>query len=475
MKGMIEGMAHERDADWKRAAAPLLALGLVAADLLGLYFYLGRRLFILNPVWIYLSLYAVAFGLYVYAAGRLVPKVPPALSRAAVPAILLLGLLFRLAVLPAPPGLSTDMNRYVWDGRLIDHGINPYHWAPYAQSLRFLRDPLWNDLEYKSFQTIYMPVSQALFAGENALFHNNLIGYKLVYVLFDLGVMGLILLLLRGLELPPTRIIWYAWCPIPITEVALAGHQDIVGVFFLLLAFILARRSETARWAAIALVAAALTKGFALLLLPLFCRTYGKRFTLLAVGALLYLGMPLWVYLPEFLHGMNQYLNTVNVNSGLFHALNQLLAQITRYHETIAQKVSDAAILGIVFWSARWPAASFPDLLRRAFIVLAGTLLLVPTLFPWYLLWALPFLPMMSRPSVSLILLSGLVALVYTFYISIVSYWWLPFVEYGPFYLALAWEFQLWRGFRKTLGGDAGPRERPLPPPPGLPRQTLGA
>ena len=47
-------------------------------------------------------------------------------------------------------------------------------------------------MEYKSYQAIYMPVSQAVFALGNALFGNNLIGYKFLYLLFDIGVMALL-------------------------------------------------------------------------------------------------------------------------------------------------------------------------------------------------------------------------------------------------------------------------------------------
>ena len=216
------------------------------------------------------------------------------------------------------------MYRYVWDGRLTLHGINPYHYAPNAGQLRPLRDmDIWVPMEYKAYQTIYMPVSQAVFAArELRCSADNLIGYKCLYFLFDVGVMALLWRLLLALGRPPSLLVWYAWSPLPITEISLAGHQDVVGVFFLLLAFLLARRPRTEWGAALALVAAALTKGFALLLLPLFCRTFGRRFTLIAACALVYLGLPLWLRLPQFLHGMNQYLNYVNVNSGLFHWLN---------------------------------------------------------------------------------------------------------------------------------------------------------
>lgn len=430
----------------KRAISwPLVTFVIVACDLLGLYVYLGRRLYIQHPIWVYLFLYATLFVFYVYAAGRLVPRLPRSSARWAVPLTLVFGILFRVAVLPAPPMLSTDMYRYAWDGRLTLHGINPYRWAPNAPGLRFLRDPLWEVMEYKPYQTIYMPVSQALFAVNNALFGNNLIGYKCVYALFDIGVMWLLLRFLYRLGRAPTQVIWYAWCPLPVTEVSLAGHQDIVGVFFLLLTFWLALQPKRVGWAALTLVASVLTKGFALLLLPVFCRTFGRRFTLCAAAALVYLGMPMWVYLPQFLHGMSQYLDNVHANAGLFYFVNLGLTPVTRFHYLIAKILSDLVILGMMLWSAWRPAETVDDLLRRSFAVLAVTLLVVPTLFPWYLIWLLPLMPLLGkRPSWAFVLLSGLVVLLYTFYIAQVAYWWTPIVEYVPFYVVLAWEYA-WR------------------------------
>jgi len=431
------------------ALAALCFAGLSIALVFG---YLGQRRFLLNPVWIYITGYAVAFGWYAYAGARVLPalaRVPP---RTVVPIILAFACLFRVLVLPAPPSLSTDMYRYAWDGRLTLQGINPYRWTPNSQTLRGLRDPLWQQMEYKPYQTIYMPVSQGMFALANALFGGNLIGYKLLYVLFDLGVIALLLRLLAWLKRPLAQVIWYAWCPLPITEVALAGHQDIVGVFCLLLALDLLLRRRGVVGGALALAAAVLTKGFALLLIPLFVRNYGHRFTVAIGLALLYLGLPMWVYLPMFLHGMTQYLDNVHANAGLFYWMNSGLAHLSRHHHfAITEKLSDSVIGATALWVAWKPVTTDDRLIRRAFVVLAVTLLVIPTLFPWY----------------AFVLLTGLSVLLYTYYISIKAYWWTPLAEYGPFYAALALEYFWWRRsrrprFERTLRMS---REHPVLPP----------
>ncbi len=83
--------------------------------------------------------FALAGGAFYLAAVHLVRR--HAVPRWALPAILLVGLAARLLVLVAPPVLSTDIYRYVWDGRVQAAGINPYRFIPADPALAPLRDP----------------------------------------------------------------------------------------------------------------------------------------------------------------------------------------------------------------------------------------------------------------------------------------------------------------------------------------------
>jgi len=178
----------------------------------------------------------------------------------------------------------------------------------------------------------------------------------------------------------------------------------------------------------------------------------------------------MWVYLPMFLHGMTQYLDNVHANAGLFHWLNLALLPISRrHHFDITEKISDLVIGAAALWAARTPAPTDGSLVRRAFAVLAIALLVIPSLFPWYLIWPLALMPLLGRrPSYAFVLLTGLSVLIYTYYVSIKAYWWTPLAEYGPFYAALATEYLLWRRarrprFEKTLRMS---RPHPALPPP---------
>lgn len=461
--------AEPVDRTERLALAMLIFTGVA---LFALFLYMGRRIDLILPVWIYLFLYAVAFGYYLYAAGRLMPRLTH--WRVTAPLVFGFGVLFRLAVVFAPPSISTDIYRYVWDGRLILHGMNPYHYAPNASELRSLRDfTIWIPMEYKAYQDIYMSTSQVFFGIGGFLFGNSLTGFKLMYLTLDVGLMAVIWRLLVVLRRPPALLIWYAWSPLPVTEISLAGHQDVAGILLMLLAFLLVRRPRTEWAGAIALAAAVLTKGFALLLLPLFVRTFGRRFGLIAVLTLTVLGIPMLIRLPEFLHGMKQYLSLVNVNSGLFHFLNLALSLVTHWHYQITARLGDAAIVAVTLWAARRPADSYTDLLRRSFLTLAVMLLVIPTLFPWYLLWVMPFMCLVGqRPSIAFVLLTGSVALLYIFYVHLSTLWWTPWVEYLPFYVVLWWEWRRWRTAQLPSRVNGPQREAP---PPSYLKPSLGA
>src|SRR5215469_5685831 len=87
------------------------------------------------------------------------------LSRRALIGVFAVAALMRLVVLLAPPYLSDDINRYVWDGRVQGAGISPYRYIPADPHLAALRDetvfPKINRADYAP--TIYPPVAEYIF------------------------------------------------------------------------------------------------------------------------------------------------------------------------------------------------------------------------------------------------------------------------------------------------------------------------
>src|SRR5215468_10068014 len=183
--------------------------------------------------------------------------------------ILIGGVLFRCVLVPLdPPRLSTDIYRYIWDGRLQGAGVNPYLYIPVDPRLAGLRDdkiyPNINRKEYA--HTIYPPVAQAFFFVVTRV-TQSIPGFKGMLVLVDLVTMGLAAATLRAIGQPAERVIAYAWHPLPIFEFAGAGHIDALMICFIALA-LFARANQKFGIAGVALGAATLVKFFPVILLP---------------------------------------------------------------------------------------------------------------------------------------------------------------------------------------------------------------
>ena len=142
-----------------------------------------------------------------------------------------------LVVVLAPPYLSSDIYRYVWDGRVIAAGINPYRYVPNDPHLAALRDPeIFPEINRGNYaRTIYPPAAQAIFflvtrVGE------SLTVMKLAMVGFEAIAVVLMLRLLTAAGRPAAWIAVYAWHPLPLWEFAGSGHIDAAMIAFVALA-----------------------------------------------------------------------------------------------------------------------------------------------------------------------------------------------------------------------------------------------
>src|SRR6516165_775638 len=192
--------------------------------------------------------------------------------------ILIGGVLFRLILVPLdPPRLSTDIYRYIWDGRLQGAGINPYLYVPVDSRLARLRDdsiyPNINRREYA--HTIYPPVAQIFFYLVTRVTQIDP-GFKVVLVLLDLVTMGLVSATLRAIGQPAERVIVYAWHPLPVYEFGASGHIDALMICFIALA-LFARAHQKFGIAGFALGAATLVKLMPVVLLPAIYRRWDKK------------------------------------------------------------------------------------------------------------------------------------------------------------------------------------------------------
>ena len=158
---------------------------------------------------------------------------------------LLLGaaIVFRLIFLFAIPNLSQDFYRFIWDGKLLLQGINPYIFTPDeliakppiegAQILYAGMGELsaGNPTNYPPLNQLFFALA-ALFGGNSIL--GAVVSLRLFLIAADVGIFYFGRKLLQKMNLPENRIFWYLLNPFIIIELTGNLHFEGVMVLFLL-------------------------------------------------------------------------------------------------------------------------------------------------------------------------------------------------------------------------------------------------
>jgi hypothetical protein len=224
--------------------------------------------------WMFVALMAVAGCIYLIAVALILRRPMPAANLWVVLAI---SVALRAVVLPVPPFLSSDMFRYVWDGKVQNAGISPYRFIPNDPALTALRDgtiyPHIGRVEYA--RTIYPPMAQLLFRAEASI-SPTVLGMKTMMVAFELLGIVCTMGVLAISGLPLNRILIYAWNPLALWVFAGNGHVDAIAIGLIgaaLLAWILGRDVVVG----VLLGAAIAVKFLPLVVTPAFWRRWDWR------------------------------------------------------------------------------------------------------------------------------------------------------------------------------------------------------
>jgi hypothetical protein len=274
-------------------------------------------------------------------------------------------LLFGAAFVAAPPLLSDDLYRYLWEGRLWIEGFNPFRLAPDDPGLTHLRDDLWGHINNKPLATIYPPLSQLMFVVAQWLGGNvwTIKLLALVAHLFSVVVVARVCMERRA-------ALALALNPLLLSEAALNGHFDILcGAALLISAWALSRHRSVQ--AGIAACAAVGLKMVGLVVLPLFVRQ-PKVLVATGLGSALLLMPLVWSRAP------------VDVFALVDRLSRQLFEPASA--DLVARLVVAAALLVVC---ALVVHRRLPPLQATRALVWA-LLILSPQVHPWYLAWLLP-------------------------------------------------------------------------------------
>lgn len=303
---------------------------------------------------------------------------------------LVLAALWHLQFLRLPSGLDDDIHRYVWDGRIQRLGYNPYILVPSDPAVRGLHITETRNLNNPDVPSPYPAGAQLFFRAVTAI-HESTFALKVAFVVCDFAIIFVLLDVLRRNERGAHLVLAYAWNPLLAIEVAGSGHIDVVGALLLLMSFAaLVRRSQAI--AAVAFGLAVAVKLLPIVLLPLYWKRVRMRDAVLAAAVV---GL---LYVPYLNHGgipigsLVTYVQMFRFNDPVFAKLEQVAPQI-------------AAGLPVLvgFITATWLRSTSPEWSPDVFAwPMAASLLCAPVVYPWYLLWLLPFLR--SAPTLPIVI-----------------------------------------------------------------------
>lgn len=332
--------------------------------------------------------------------------------------ILGVALLLRLMFLFAPPQLSDDVYRYLWDGRQLLRGNNPYAAAPAAVQPPPDLATVHSRINHPGYVTLYPPAAQLVFAG-GAAAGSGITGLKAFLMLLDMGLCVLLMVVLGRLGMPFWRAVLYAWNPLPVLEIAGSGHVDGAGLTLLMGAFcllVMERNSTPAspprQWpfllSGALLACACLVKLFPLVLVPvLFLLVPASRRIHLTAGylaAMAALLLPFLPHLANMVATLDIYARNWEFAGFVFTTFRKItgsggIARLLVYGSFLIAAAWIFLRLAQRLRRERPPATAGRMAMDACYSLAMAMLLSTPTLQPWYALSLAVFLPFCAGPS----------------------------------------------------------------------------
>ena len=299
---------------------------------------------------------------------------------------LVLAAVWHIEFLRVPSGADDDIHRYVWDGRLQRLGYNPYIVVPSDPAAKGLHTPETRNLNNPDLPSPYPAGAQLFFRAVTAI-QESTFALKVAFVVCEFAIVFVLLDVLRCTRRGAHLVLAYAWNPLLALEVAGSGHVDIVGALLL----VVSAAALVRRWratAAVALGLAIAVKFLPVVLLPLYWKRVRMRDAALAAAVV---GL---LYVPFLNHGripigsLGTYVHSFRFNGPVFALLDQVAPPPLLAGLAVLVGLVTATWIGSAApeWSPDqfpWPMFAWP---------MAASLLCAPAVFPWYLLWLLPFL-----------------------------------------------------------------------------------
>jgi len=324
----------------------------LSAILYFLFAYHIHRSDFTNVFVIYAALFLLFLGIYQ-------PKKNNFLILASV------GILFRIIFIVAIPNLSQDFYRFIWDGRMLLNGFNPYLFTPES----FIQNgelPINQAQElYKGMGqlngsnfTNYPPINQLCFVLANLFSSNSILGSVIVMriqiILADIGILYFGKKLLEQLHLPVSTIFLYFLNPFIIIELTGNLHFESVMLFFLVWSLYLLHAGKW-KTAAVVLACSIAVKLIPLLFLPLFYQQFKLKQLIIFYGiilttvVLLYLPFFNATFITNYTQSVGLWFKTFEFNASFYYLARAIGYQISGYNQiAVIGKIIPLLVISII-------------------------------------------------------------------------------------------------------------------------------
>jgi hypothetical protein len=303
------------------------------------------------------------------------------LPRGAIWAALALGLAMRLPLLLPMTGPGSDIFRYLWDARVQRAGLNPFVVVPGDPGYAALHSDDTRHMNNIRVPSPYPPAAQAFFRLVTSI-RESPRAIRAALIVADTLTAVLLVWLLRMHGRSEWLALVYAWHPLSILEGGRNGHLDALGALLLVTAALGLRRTR-GLGGALALAGAIAVKFLPLVLLPLFWRRV--RLAHAAAGA----GLLALLYVPYMGDGVIPVGSVAHVIDR-FRFNGPIYAAVAAHAGPRGAAFLALALgLAVAAWFRRCRPTDGPEAWAWP---LAITLMSAPLVYPWYLVWVVPFL-----------------------------------------------------------------------------------